>query len=140
MISLKEMEILQVLALIKSETDAYMKLYYEKKNDMDVFQFMMVFTKCKSALLQLDSRPQARICETNQGLMLDFDNKKTQAQFEKMLTPSSIRAINEILGRVRAEEAKVAAQLLQKGPDDGSDDDSEDDGDAQGEAARKEAA
>merc|ERR1719392_86442 len=106
-----------------------MELYYENKremtmrqNDMDVFQFMMVFTKCKSALLQLDMQPQAKICETNRGLMLDLDDKKAQAKLEKMLTPSSIRAINEVLGRVQAEEASVAAQLLQKGADDGSED------------------
>merc|ERR1719214_217105 len=65
--------------------------------------------------------------------MLNFDDKKTQAKFEKMLTPSSIQAINEILGRVRADQAKVAAQLLQKGVDD-EDDDEEEEGEDQGEA------
>merc|ERR1719331_18920 len=94
----------------------------------------MVFTKCKSSLLQLESQPQTRICETNKGLMLNFDDKKKQAQFEKMLTPSSIAAINEILGRVREDQAKVAAQLLQKGVDDEDDDESDEDGESQGQA------
>merc|ERR1719399_817315 len=118
------------MALLKKDTDLYMTVYYNnqrdmtiRQNDMDVFQFMMTFTKCKSALLQLDNPTDAKICETNLGLMLDFNDKKTQAKFEKMLKPSSIRAINEILGRVQAEQAKVAAQLLQKGADDGNDDD-----------------
>merc|ERR1719399_1693795 len=128
------------MALLKKDTDLYMTVYYNnqrdmtiRQNDMDVFQFMMMFTKCKSALLQLDSPADAKICETNLGLMLNFSDKKTQAKFEKMLKPSSIQAINEILGRVQAEEAKVAAQLLQKGVDDGNDDDSDDDGEVQGE-------
>merc|ERR1719473_990587 len=124
MIAQKEVEILQVLALLKRETDAYMKIYFEnkremtiRKNDMAVFQFMMMFTKCKaggaSALLQADKAhpPAAKICETDKGLMLNFADKKTQAKLERMLTPSAMQAVNEVLERVQAAEAKVVAGL-----------------------------
>merc|ERR1719473_1910504 len=131
-IAQKEQEILSVMALLKQETEIYMKIYYEnsremkiRRNDMAVFQFMMVFTKCKASLMQLDGQAQqskARICETDKGLMLNFDDKKAQAKLESMLTPSSMQAINEVLGRVQAAETKVVAGFMQKGVADGNDD------------------
>merc|ERR1719146_156774 len=95
---------------------------------------MMTFTKCKAggSFVQLDGQaqgPRARICETDKGLMLNFDDKATQAKLEKMLTPSSMQAINEVLGNVKAAEAKVAAGLMQKVMSDGGDDDDDADDD-----------
>merc|ERR1719313_3036863 len=88
-INTKDLEITAVQAKLKQETTIYMRIYYQnkqeitiRKNDLAVFQFMLQLTKCKTAasLAQLDKgKPQrANMCNTAQGLVFDFEDKKTQ--------------------------------------------------------------
>merc|ERR1719453_1153570 len=110
MINVREMEIMQVQADLKKETDIYMKIYLENKqemmirqNDMAVFQFMLQLVKCKSpALVQADGYREARICDSDQGLVLSFGDKKVEAALERKMTPAARRAINEVLSNVEA--------------------------------------
>merc|ERR550514_1470276 len=92
-IAVKEQEIIQVTALLKKETEVYLKILFEnrremtiRKNDQAVFEFMMKTTKCKgSSFAQLGNdagHPEAQICENEQGLELRFDDPKIQEDME----------------------------------------------------------
>merc|ERR1719298_302206 len=137
MINMKEQEISGVQEQLKKETDIYMKIYLEnkmemtiRKNDLAVFQFMMQLVKCKSAAFaQVDQTREARICESKEGLVLNFGDKKTMAEVERRMTPAARRAVNEVLQHVESQQAQDAAGLLQgeaakaRGNDDELDDD-----------------
>ena len=63
--------------------------------------------------MQLDkpaAQPKAKICESGHDFELNFEDAVKQAKLERMMTPGARKAINEILGRVHAPEAKDAAQ------------------------------
>merc|ERR1719316_1932508 len=139
-INVKEQEIIELTAVLKTETEIYMKNLLEdqremkiRKADLAVFQFMMQLTKCpsSSSFVQLSQGGRAMICQTKQGLMLDFGNKKTMAEIERRMTPSARRAIHELLESVQASQAQRALSFLQekalrrRGVDDGSDEDRE---------------
>merc|ERR1719316_2234632 len=139
-INVKEQEIIELTAVLKTETEIYMKNLLEdqremkiRKADLAVFQFMMQLTKCPSAssFVQLGQGGKAMICQTKQGLMLDFGDKKTMAEIERRMTPTARRAIHELLESVQASQAQRALSFLQekalrrRGVDDGSDEDSE---------------
>merc|ERR1719379_1536986 len=107
-INVKEQEITDVTAKLKKETDIYNKIHMEnraelmiRQNDMAVFQFMMEVTKCpKASFVQLgkDQKTQRlRICDTEGGLQLNFDDKKIQAEMERKMTPSALQAIREVI-------------------------------------------
>merc|ERR1740138_1969897 len=88
-----------------------------RKADLAVFQFMMQLTKCPAAtssFVQLDGSGKAMICQTKQGLMLDFGDKKTMAEIERRMTPSARRAVHEVLEGVQMVQARRAASLLQE--------------------------
>merc|ERR1719450_457416 len=119
-IAVKEQEIIQVTALLKKETEVYLKILFEnrremtiRKNDQAVFQFMMQTTKCPkksgSFLQEGSSQPPARICDTDQGLELRFDDPKIQAEMESKMTPGALAAIRGLLARVEEGQAKQAA-------------------------------
>merc|ERR1719463_268247 len=136
-INLKEGEILAVQAQLKKETDIYMKIYLEnkmemtiRKNDLAVFQFMMQLVKCKAAAFaQVGELREVKVCESEQGLVLNFGDKKTMAEVERRMTPAARRAVNEVLQHVESQQAQDAAGLLQgeaakaRGNDDELDDD-----------------
>merc|ERR1719387_1964939 len=122
-IAVKEQEIIQVTALLKKETEVYLKILFEnrremtiRKNDQAVFEFMMKTTKCKgSSFAQLGEdgdRPRAQICDTQQGLELRFDDPKIQEEMERKMTPGAKEAIRSLLASVQAGEAKQAAADL----------------------------
>ena len=60
-----------------------------KKNDLAVFQFMLVLTKCKTgaaAFTLLDAQGKKRtanMCNTEQGVVFDFEDKKAQREHER---------------------------------------------------------
>jgi hypothetical protein len=103
-ISQKEQEIQDVEALLEKETKLYNIEYAEnaaeltiRQNDLDVFQFILVFTKCEDAT----SLTQTRVCETQCGRKtLRFDEQKTAEKYSKMLTPRAKKSIDQILRSV----------------------------------------
>ena len=111
-----------------------------KKNDLAVFQFLRVLTKCKTgaaAFTQLDAQGKKRtanMCNTEQGVVFDFEDKKAQRELERMMTPSARAAVRQILGVTDMVRAKEGAALLQAEaksaePEDEEGDDSADDHD-----------
>merc|ERR1719272_1487000 len=127
-INIKDGEITDVQEQIRKETAVYMNIYLVNKRemairraDMAVFQFMMVLTKCKkaAALAQLDASPasEANICDTEQGLTLDFSDKEAEDKLERMMTPSARAAVREVLERMEADRAQEEAALLQHAAD-----------------------
>jgi len=105
-ISQKEQEIQDVEALLEKETKLYNIEYAEnaaeltiRQNDLDVFQFILVFTKCQDAT----SLTQTRVCETQCGRKtLRFDEQKTAEKYSKMLTPRAKKSIDQILRSVES--------------------------------------
>merc|ERR1719271_401109 len=145
MINVKKQELITTKAMLKKETDAYMKIYLAnkaemkiRKDDLAVFSFMLKLVACKkgAALMQLDK--DAKICEASGGLELRFDDAELQAEYERKMTPSARAAVREILGtidEVKAEEAATSLvqqtkEALQDEADDIDDDDDEEDADA----------
>jgi len=126
-INTKDTEILAVQATLKRETSIYLKIYYEnqremtiRRNDLAVFQFMLKLTKCKGTMAGADflqvekrGRPSAvNMCNTPQGLVLDFQDGRTQQELERMMTPSARAAIREVLAHMDMVRAKHGAALL----------------------------
>merc|ERR550537_1588269 len=94
-ISQKEQEIQDIEALIAKETKLYNVEYAENKaeltirqNDLDVFQFILVFTKCPDATSL--AQTHMRVCETRSGRRtLFFSDKEAAKKYNKILTPSA---------------------------------------------------
>merc|ERR1719399_2314267 len=148
-INTKDLEIISVQAKLKEETTIYLKIYYEnsmemtiRRNDLAVFQFMLKLTKCKSAaaLLQLDKgkRRGANMCNTAQGVVFDFEDKKTQEELERMMTPSARAAVRQVLARVDMVRANQGVALLQEATQSAQDDDSDASGDGPSEESASE--
>jgi len=89
-----------------------------KQNDLEVFQFILEFTKCEeegTVLLQHETnQPQFNICESHDELILNFGDKVMQEKYERKLTPTSRKEIRRILGEVSVAQA-AHASLLQVG-------------------------
>jgi len=115
-ISSKEQEILDVESLMQKETKLYNIEYAEntaeltiRQNDLDVFQFILVFTKCEDAT----SLAQTRVCETGSGRKtIKFADKNTAQKYSKMLTHRAKRSVDQLLRSVEA-----ASFMQKKGPD-----------------------
>merc|ERR1719331_1435543 len=92
---------------------------------------MMQLTKCKSAssfMQESSSMKGAHMCETAEGLELNFQDKAVQAQLDKIMTPSARQAIRELLEQVQTQKAAQAATSLmalaaKPRKEDGDDDD-----------------
>jgi len=116
----KEQEIIGVEATLTEQTSLYNAQYASntaeltiRQNDLDVFQFILVFTKCPDAtsLSQLDMK----VCEYRNGPQqgrktLVFADKTTAAKYDKILTPSTRRMID---GLLRSVDHAAPASLLQ---------------------------
>jgi len=106
-ISGKEQEILDVEALLAKETKLYNIEYAENKaeltihqNDMDVFQFIVVFTKCPDATSL--SQTGMKVCEYHNGPQagrktIMFADKAASSKYEKILTPNARASIDRLL-------------------------------------------
>jgi len=107
-INMKEQEILDVQALLAKELGLYNTEYATnkadltiKQNDLDVFQFILVFTKCKDATSL--SQTASRICQTQSGRKtILFSDAGTAQKYSAMLTSRAKRSIDQILRSVDA--------------------------------------
>jgi len=120
-ISQKEQEIIDVETILTEQTALYNTQYAENKadlttrqNDLDVFQFVLVFTKCPDATSL--SQTGVKVCEYRNGPQhgrktLVFADKKTASKYDKILTPSTRRMID---GLLRSVENVAPASLLQQ--------------------------
>jgi hypothetical protein len=117
-ISAKEMEILDAEALLAEQTKLYNIEYKEnkadltiKQNDLDVFAFILKFTKCKDATSL--SQTDAKVCEMKSGRKtILYADSSTASQYKTLLTPHAKRSIDQILRSVQAEQVK--GSLLQQ--------------------------
>jgi len=100
-INTKDMEIKAVEELIDKETKEYNAEYAVNsaqltihQNDLDVFQFILVFTKCDDAT----SLQQMQVCQTEHGgRVFNFKDDKVNAKYQKMLTPTAKKEVNRLL-------------------------------------------
>jgi len=119
-ISQKEMEIIDVKEMIERETKLYNTEYAENKaeltirqNDLDVFAFILKFTKCKDATATL-SQTDSRVCEMRSGRKtIMYSDSATAAQYSKMLTPRAKKSIDQILRSVETDKLKASSLLQQ---------------------------
>merc|ERR1719178_361979 len=125
MINVKEQELITTKAMLKKETDAYMKIYLAnkaemkiRKDDLAVFSFMLKLVACKKG---------AAFAQVGK-------DAKLQAEYERKMTPSARAAVREILGtidEVKAEEAATSlVQQTKEALQDEADDIDDDDEDA----------
>jgi len=121
-----EMEIKAVEDELSKETKIY-NLNYAKnseeltrrQNDLDVFQFILVFTKCEDAtsLMQREKSNvnETRICSIKGGgHSMCFSDHGAQTRFNQIMTKSSKRAISEILSEVEGHKLPNFFQLSQE--------------------------
>jgi len=107
-IATKEQEITDVKSLMEKEEGLYNIEYATnkadltiKQNDLDVFQFILVFTKCKDATSL--SQTASRICQTQSGRKtILFSDAGTAQKYSTMLTSRAKRSIDQILRSVDA--------------------------------------
>merc|ERR1719454_1063339 len=141
MINVKEQELIMTKAMLKKETDAYMKIYLAnkaemkiRKDDLAVFSFMLKLVACKKGAALAQVGRDAKICDASGGLELRFDDAELQAEYERKMTPSARAAVREILGtidEVKAEEAATSlVQQTKEALQDEADDIDDDDEDA----------
>jgi len=105
-----EMEIAAVEAEIGKETKIYNYNYAKnseeltkRQNDLDVFQFILTFTRCPDAtsLLQKSSVNETRICAIKGGgHSMCFHDHSAQTRFNQMMSKSSKQSISQILEQV----------------------------------------
>merc|ERR1719230_2154412 len=91
-----EMSIKLVEEELSKETKIYMYNYQKnneelerRQNDLDVFQFILTFTKCPDAtsLMQKSSLNETRICAIRGGgHAMCFQNHATQTKFNQMMS------------------------------------------------------
>merc|ERR1719446_435338 len=87
-----------------------------RQNDLDVFQFILVFTKCEDAtsLLQKANTHvnETRICSIKGGgHTMCFADHGAQTRFNQIMSKSSKRAIAEILSEVDGHKLPSYLQL-----------------------------
>jgi hypothetical protein len=100
-IAMKEQEIIDTEALLDQETASYNAEYATnsaeltiRQNDLDVFQFILVFTKCEDAT----SLGQMKVCESRSGRRsLVFKDHEANQKYNKMLTPAAKKEISRLL-------------------------------------------
>jgi hypothetical protein len=120
-IAKSEMQIKDVEAEMSKETKIYNYNYAKnseeltrRQNDLDVFQFILTFTRCADAtsLLQ-NSLNETRICAIRGGgHSMCFNDHARQAKFNQMMSRSSKHSISTLLqevegGRLHVEEEQA---------------------------------
>jgi len=103
----------KIYSQIRAVNEAEMTI---RQADLDVFTFILTFTKCADATSLMQTRQGhakgSRICQTHSGeSVLAFDDKKMQRKYEHLLTPKSRRMISSVLGVVQADQDKHASLL-----------------------------
>jgi hypothetical protein len=118
-----EMEIKAVEGEMSKETKIYNFNFaknneelQKRQNDLDVFQFILTFTKCDDAtsLLQ-NSANETRICAVKGGgHTMCFRDHHAQTRFNQMMSRSSKHAISSILAEVEGHKLPNFMQLSQE--------------------------
>jgi len=118
-----EMEIKAVEGELSKETKIYNFNFaknneelQKRQNDLDVFQFILTFTKCDDAtsLLQ-NSANETRICAVKGGgHTMCFRDHHAQMRFNQMMSRSSKHAISSILAEVEGHKLPSFMQLSQE--------------------------
>merc|ERR1740138_1871928 len=108
-----EMEIKAVEAELSKETKVYNFNFAKnseeltrRQNDLDVFQFILTFTKCDDATSLIQNRAnETRICAIKGGgHSMCFRDHAAQSRFNQMMSRSSKHAISEILAEVEGHK------------------------------------
>jgi hypothetical protein len=96
----KEDQIRDVEAILDKETQNYNTEFAAnsaeltiRQNDLDVFQFILVFTKCKDAT----SLTQTKVCQVHGRHTFVFADEKTNQKYNTMLTPTTRREVDRLL-------------------------------------------
>merc|ERR1719191_1959813 len=118
-----EMEIKAVEAELSKETKIYNYNFAKnseeltrRQNDLDVFQFILTFTRCSDATSLMQSNVnETRICAIKGGgHSMCFRDHAAQTRFNQMMSHSSKRAISEILAEVEGHKLPNFLQLSQE--------------------------
>merc|ERR1719502_2189763 len=120
-----EMEIKAVEAELSKETKIYNYNYAKnseeltrRQNDLDVFQFILTFTKCDDATSLLQHKVnvnETRICAVKGGgHTMCFRDHGSQTRFNQVMSHSSKHAISEILAEVEGHKLPNFFQLDQE--------------------------
>merc|ERR1719329_1729212 len=112
----KEQEILDVEGELALESKNYKTTRAQneaeltvRQNDLDVFTFILDFTKCSDATSLVQ---RARICQTEDGgNALHLGNRKLQRKYERMLTQSTRRIMSDLLGEVHQGHTRPVSFL-----------------------------
>merc|ERR1719230_717749 len=87
-----------------------------RQNDLDVFQFILTFTRCADATSLMHSNVnQTRICAIKGGgHSMCFRDHLAQTRFNQMMSHSSKHAISEILAEVEGHKLPNFLQLSEE--------------------------
>merc|ERR1719428_2240794 len=89
-----------------------------RQNDLDVFQFILTFTKCDDATSLLQHHQnlnETRICAIKGGgHSMCFRDHATQSRFNQMMSHASKRTISQILAEVEGHQLPDFLQLSQE--------------------------
>jgi len=116
-ISSSEQEISDVEASLAEETKIYQQIYavnnaemVVRQADLDVFTFILTFTKCADAtsLLQNEHGTSTQICQTHAGKnVLHFNQKEAQHKYDKMLSPRARKLVSDLLSTVQQKHVSL---------------------------------
>jgi len=118
-----EMEIKAVEAELSKETKIYNYNFAKnseeltkRQNDLDVFQFILTFTRCSDATSLMQSNVnETRICAIKGGgHSMCFRDHGAQTKFNQMMSHSSKQAISQILAEVEGHKLPNFFQLSQE--------------------------
>jgi hypothetical protein len=118
-----EMQIKDVEAELSKETKIYNFNFAKnseeltrRQNDLDVFQFILTFTRCSDATSLVQSNVnETRICAIKGGgHSMCFRDHSAQVRFNQMMSHSSKQAISEILAEVEGHKLPNFLQLSQE--------------------------
>jgi len=118
-----EMEIKGVEAELSKETKIYnfnfaknTEELTKRQNDLDVFQFILTFTRCEDGTSLVQSNVnETRICAIKGGgHSMCFRDHSAQSRFNQMMSHSSKQAISEILAEVEGHKLPNFFQLSQE--------------------------
>merc|ERR1719265_672714 len=115
-----EMAIKDVEAELSKETKIYQYNYAKnseeltrRQNDLDVFQFILTFTRCEDATSLLQSRVnETRICAIKGGgHTMCFRDHAAQGRFNQMMSKSSKHTVSMLLAEVEGHKLPNFLQL-----------------------------
>merc|ERR1740117_2101958 len=115
--SQKEQEIADTESELGEQTKIYKQIFAAnsaemtiRQNDLDVFTFILTFTKCADAtsLLQKHNGTSTQICQTHAGKnVLHFNQKEAQHKYDKMLSPRARKLVSDLLSTVQQKHVSL---------------------------------